>query len=236
MKYKIIIPLLLLGLLFFAPKTPVYAQDCCDQGFMDASNDQCQDPISGAARASFCGAGSTCDYSNRVNGKYQCTPAAAGSCGNPGEPCCTNGVCQGYGAFCDVSGSTPVCALKPQVTAVPTPPPAPPAAYNAQSLKCSVNGGTDNGINTAVGCIEYDFSTGGFLRSLLTLAVGIGGGIALLLMLYGTFIVTTSAGIPDKLNQGKEIITSAATGLIFIILSIVLMNLIGVSILGLPGL
>lgn len=91
-------------------------------------------------------------------------------------------------------------------------------------------------INTAIGCISTDFETGGFIGSILTLAVGIGGGIALLLMLYGTFIVTTSAGIPDKLKQGREIITSAVVGLIFIILSLVLMQLIGVQILGIPGL
>ncbi|HEX9008129.1 MAG TPA: hypothetical protein VF837_02610 [Patescibacteria group bacterium] len=94
----------------------------------------------------------------------------------------------------------------------------------------------DQGIETAIGCISTNFSSGGFLQTILGVSVGLGGGIALLLMLYGTFIVMTSAGIPDKLNQGKEIITSAATGLVFIILSIVLMNLIGVSILGLPGL
>ena len=73
------------------------------------------------------------------------------------------------------------------------------------------------------------------MGSILQLAIGLGGGIALLLILYGTFIVTTSAGNPDKLNQGKEIIGSAISGLLFIILSIVLLNLIGVKILAIPG-
>lgn len=94
----------------------------------------------------------------------------------------------------------------------------------------------DTYINTALGCINTDVASGGFLQTILTVSIGLGGGIALLLMLYGTFIVTTSAGIPDKLNQGKEIITSAAIGLVFIILSITLMNLIGVNLLGIPGL
>jgi len=97
-------------------------------------------------------------------------------------------------------------------------------------------------IQTALGCINTNFLPttnnpgGSFITSVLRLSVGLGGGIALLLMLYGTFIVTTSAGIPDKLKAGREIITSAIVGLIFIILSIFLMQLIGVSILGLPGL
>ena len=90
-------------------------------------------------------------------------------------------------------------------------------------------------INTALGCISTDIQSGGFVGSILELAIGLGGGIALLLILYGTFIVTTSAGNPDKLNQGKEIIGSAISGLLFIILSIVLLNLIGVKILAIPG-
>ena len=105
----------------------------------------------------------------------------------------------------------------------------------AVSVDCTAFNGT-KGINTALGCISYDATSGGFVNSLLTIIIGLGGGVALLLILYGVFIVTTSAGIPDKLNSGKEIISSAVAGLVFIILAIFLMNLIGVKILALPGL
>lgn len=94
--------------------------------------------------------------------------------------------------------------------------------------------GTD-GINTALGCIEVGDGGKDFISTLLTLSVGIGGAIALLLMLYGFYILTTSAGMPDKVKAGKEIITSAVSGLIFIILSVVLLNFLGVQVLGLPG-
>lgn len=90
-------------------------------------------------------------------------------------------------------------------------------------------------VNTALGCISTDISTGGFINDILKLAIGLGGTIALLLILVGVFIITTSAGVPDKLNQGKELITSAVSGLLFIILSIFLLNLIGVEILSIPG-
>ena len=90
-------------------------------------------------------------------------------------------------------------------------------------------------VNTALGCISTDVESGGFINSLLQLAIGLGGAIALLLILGGVFIITTSAGIPEKLNQGKELITSAISGLLFIILSIVLLNLIGIKILSIPG-
>lgn len=93
-------------------------------------------------------------------------------------------------------------------------------------------------VNTALGCISTSVETGSnsFFTSVIKIAVGLGGGLALILMLFGVFIITTSAGIPDKLKEGPEIITSAISGLIFIILSVFLLRLIGVDILGLPGL
>ena len=93
-----------------------------------------------------------------------------------------------------------------------------------------------NNIDTALGCISTDATGGGFVNSLLTIIIGLGGGVALLLILYGVFIVTSSAGIPEKLKSGNEIITSAVAGLLFIIMAIFLMNLIGIKILALPGL
>lgn len=91
-------------------------------------------------------------------------------------------------------------------------------------------------VNTALGCISFEAQGGGFVNSLLVIAIGLGGGVALLLILYGIFVVTTSAGIPEKLKSGNEVVTSAVAGLLFIIMAIFLMNLIGIKILALPGL
>jgi len=98
-----------------------------------------------------------------------------------------------------------------------------------------VPGDQTSGIDTALGCIKVG-SGNDLITSVLRLATGVGGGLALALILYGVFIVTTSAGSPDKLKAGSEIITSAVIGLIFILLSIFLVNLIGINILGIPGL
>jgi len=49
-------------------------------------------------------------------------------------------------------------------------------------------------------------------------------------------MVMTSSGSPDKVAQGKEIITAAISGLLFAILSIFILRLIGVTWLQLPGL
>lgn len=92
-------------------------------------------------------------------------------------------------------------------------------------------------VETAIGCISTKADgADSFFASVVKIAVGLGGGLALVLMLYGVFIVTTSAGIPDKLKEGSEIITSSIAGLIFILLSVFLLNFIGINILGLPGL
>jgi len=93
----------------------------------------------------------------------------------------------------------------------------------------------DKGIMTAIGCINTA-SPKLFTGAILNLVTALGGGLALALILYGVFIVTTSGGNPDKLKMGSEIITSAVIGLIFILLSVFLMNLIGINILALPGL
>lgn len=107
-------------------------------------------------------------------------------------------------------------------------------AQAAESVYCTING--TKGINTALGCISFDTANGGFVNSLLAIIIGLGGGIALLIILYGVFTITTSAGIPDKLKEGQELISSAVAGLLFIIMAIFLMNLIGIKILAIPGL
>lgn len=94
-------------------------------------------------------------------------------------------------------------------------------------IKCS-----GNGIETALGCISTESPTS-LVVFLLRLALGIGGGIAFLLMLFGVFQIITSAGSPDRLKAGQELITSALIGLMMIIFSIFLLQLIGVQILGL---
>ena len=110
-----------------------------------------------------------------------------------------------------------------------------PNYHQKSNVSVYCNGNENDGINTALGCIKL--GTGNQLvATILKISLGVGGGIALALILYGVFIITTSAGMPDKLKAGKEIITSAIVGLIFIILSVFLVNLIGINILGIPGL
>lgn len=93
--------------------------------------------------------------------------------------------------------------------------------------------GDTTDINTAIGCIPTEF--GGLLATFFNLGAGIGGGIAFLLILFGGFQILTSAGNPEQLNAGRELVVSAISGLLMIIFSVFLLRVIGVDILGLPG-
>lgn len=88
-------------------------------------------------------------------------------------------------------------------------------------------------INSAIGCIPVLSSKEEFLSFLLKWAVGIGGGIAFLLIIYAGFMIMTSAGNPERLKAGQELLTSAISGLILLIFSVVILKIIGVDILGL---
>ncbi len=105
----------------------------------------------------------------------------------------------------------------------------------ALAIFCDAGSGSGSGINTAIGCIPID-SPESFIRWFLPALVGLVGGIAFLLMVYGAIQIITSAGDPQKIKGGQETITSAIIGLIFTIFSLFLLRLIGVEILHIPGL
>ena len=119
--------------------------------------------------------------------------------------------------------------MNPGCTCV-TPTPTPPGGTNALPNPCDP---PEDFTWTALGCLPNDPRA--FVIWILGRAIGIGGGIAFLLMIFGGFQVLTSAGNPERLNAGKEVIGSAVTGLLLIIFSLFILELIGVDILGLEN-
>ena len=105
----------------------------------------------------------------------------------------------------------------------------------ALPIFCDYSGIPESGINTAIGCIPIN-SPETFIKWLLPALVGIIGGIAFLLMVYGAVQILLSTGDPQRIKTGQELITSAITGLLFAIFSLFLLRLIGVEILHIPGL
>ncbi|MEK7166351.1 MAG: pilin [Patescibacteria group bacterium] len=148
------------------------------------------------------------------------------------------------GIFYDVD--TPICAtqFKTGVTPAPDPSAGPGSGIIPadlckfvsadQKVECAACA-AKSGVLTPFGCIETNPQL--FIQKILQIAIGLAGGIAFLMILYGSFVTMTSSGNPEKLTEGKEIITSAIAGLLLIVFSAVILRIIGVDILGgFPGL
>jgi hypothetical protein len=109
------------------------------------------------------------------------------------------------------------------------PPPAPPGPLD---LDCETNGVA--GINSAIGCIPVEANID-FVAFIIRFATGIAGGVSFILIIYSGFMITTSAGNPERVQAGKELLTAAITGLMLIIFSVFLLDVIGVRLFQLPG-
>lgn len=93
---------------------------------------------------------------------------------------------------------------------------------------------TNTGCTTAIGLIPTKL--GPFAQKILKIATGLAGGIALILMVIGSIRVLTSAGNQQTLNAGREMIVAALAGLLFLLFSVLILQFIGITIIGIPGL
>jgi len=89
------------------------------------------------------------------------------------------------------------------------------------------------GVWTAVGCIPSEPEN--VIRVVITIGLALGGGVVLIMILVGSFMLSVSQGDPNKTKEAKEIISSAIIGLLFVIFSVTLLQFIGVSVLQIPG-
>ena len=107
------------------------------------------------------------------------------------------------------------------------------ASYDqAEQQKC-VQCAKSQGVLTALGCIQT--SPSGLFGKVLPIFIGLAGGLAFLLILFGGFQIIMSAGNPEQLNEGRELVSSAVAGLLLVIFSVFLLKLIGYDILRIPG-
>jgi len=72
-----------------------------------------------------------------------------------------------------------------------------------------------------------------FVGAFRDIIIGVGGGIAFLLMIVGAAFILTSRGNPEAIARGKEVFVGALTGLLIMIFSVFLLELIGSDMLGL---
>lgn len=84
--------------------------------------------------------------------------------------------------------------------------------------------------NTALGNIPTDITS--FAGKVLSVAIGIAGGIALILLVTGSIRVLTSSGDQQRLAGGRDTIIAAIAGLLFLIFSVLILKAIGLAIFG----
>lgn len=69
----------------------------------------------------------------------------------------------------------------------------------------------------------------------VSFAVGIGGVIATGFVIAGAIMMLTSAGEPNKIKEGQEMIVNALLGLAIILMSVAIVRIFGVDILAIPN-
>lgn len=227
MRKKVVI-LLLAFIALFTTTNAVFAQFGTYGCFSSGSTGGCR-PTTGG-----CTNGGVPPTPNQCTGRLpgDCNSAGPFACAGPGGVC-TNlggtgqepGICCSNLTKISVGGGYFICASGSGPNA-----PLPTMASGPQFVHC--NGG--NGIQTAIGCIPIaaDNQGTGIASFFLRWGLGIAGGIALILIVYSGFMMSTSTGDPRKLQAGKELLTGAVSGLILIVLSAFILDFIGVDILG----
>ncbi len=75
-----------------------------------------------------------------------------------------------------------------------------------------------------------------FIKNIFAILLSVSGGIALLLIIYSGFRIMTSQGSKEGLQEARDRLTASIVGLLFLIFSLVIMQIIGVDLLNLPGL
>jgi hypothetical protein len=118
----------------------------------------------------------------------------------------------------------------------PTPlPPSPPCAMRQSTYtdNQTIENSQCSAVDTALGMMSTNPS--GFIQTIYTLLLSVSGGIALLLIIYSGYQLMTSRGNPEQVKAARERLTSAFVGLLFLIFSLVILEVLGFDILKIPG-
>jgi hypothetical protein len=105
-------------------------------------------------------------------------------------------------------------------------------SLDPKNTQCKTPRGVD-GTKTEIGCIPKD--PGGFAAEYYTYGLGLIGGVALLFIIIGGYIMLTSQGNPLRLQNGKTYIFYAIFGLLLAIFGYVFIEVIAIDILHVPG-
>lgn len=127
----------------------------------------------------------------------------------------------------NTSGST--C----QLSVLPSPPAPPCVSFDAKghctAVVTALSLATPGNNGTSTDPIA-------FIEQIFQVLLGVGGGIALLLIMFAGYRLMVSQGKPEAVQQAREQLIAAIVGILFFIFSIVILEAIGVDLLHIPGL
>ena len=88
-------------------------------------------------------------------------------------------------------------------------------------------------ITTSIG--DFPIQAAGIVSKIFSLLLSISGIVALLLIITSGYQLMMSQGNPEKVKGARERLTAAIVGLLFIIFSVAILQIVGVDILHIPG-
>ena len=88
-------------------------------------------------------------------------------------------------------------------------------------------------MNTDFGCIPMDPVA--FVQKFYGIGLGLIGGVAVLFIIYGGYLLLVSKGNPIGVEKGKQYIMYSIIGILFAVFGFVFVQLIAVDILHIPG-
>lgn len=104
----------------------------------------------------------------------------------------------------------------------------------SEQNKCTTCMNDGKHVWSTIGCLPTEF--GALISTyILSLSLGVGGGISFLVFLYGAFLIIASAGETERISLGKKHISSAIKGLLLIIFAVFILKVIGADLLRIPG-
>lgn len=86
---------------------------------------------------------------------------------------------------------------------------------------------------TEIGCLPTEPVA--FIARFYGIGLSLIGGVALLFIIIGGYIILTSRGNPNQLNSGKSYIFYAILGLLLAIFGYLFIEIVAVDILQIPG-
>lgn len=142
---------------------------------------------------------------------------------NPVDKCVHGDVVEGSSGSCQCVESVSSGALCKKYLSSGT------AEYGSCE-SCAVKGG----VWTAAGCF-YTNPSLLISENILPWGLGVAGSLSLLCISYAAFILQTSRGNPERIKKAREYLRACITGLLLIIFSVFILQLIGITILRIPG-